>query len=996
MAALPGGIVTFLFTDIEGSTRLWEHEPDLMWAAVARHNELLDAAISEHRGFHFKTIGDAFQAAFASPVDALHAVVDAQKRFAAESWEGIGPIRVRMALHCGPAHPVEGDYLAPCLNRLSRMMSTGYGGQVLLSSLIRRRVESALPEGVSLRDLGSHRLRDLLEPERITQAVIEGVPSSFPPLKSLERHPTNLPIQPNPLVGRTNEIQEVTELLRDETVRLVTLTGIGGTGKTRLALQVAAEMIDEFQDGVYFVDLAPLSDAESVIPEIMTTLGIPETDGSSLHETLVSSLRDEHLLLILDNFEHVLEAAVDVAALLERCPKVSIIVTSRAALHLRAEYVRPVSPLETPNPRRSPSLSELAKHDAVSLFVQRASMADASFALTAANAPVIAAICNHLDGIPLALELAAARIRTIPPESLLERLDRRLDLLTMGARDLPARHRTLRATIEWSYSLLTPQAQALFTTLAVFAGGFDLSAVARILALLGLLEDDPLDGVTALVDCSLVRRADTARGEIRYSMLETLREFGLEQLRRSGDLDQVQDAHAVWCLGLTQQADSMLTGPEQSVWLDRLELEHDNVRAALSWSDANGDHPKQVALASSLVRFWMIRGHLNEGRRWLDEALQTFAASPTSYVQIGAMIGAGHLAYAQGAFGVASDRYQVALEAARVMSHREYEAILLNALGNIEFAAGNLDQANRLYTESVELSESIDDPHHRANALGNLGAVAHFRGETQVAMARYHECLKLWHTLGNTEGTLVMLQNLLILLAPFPEHASRAHVYGEECLRLSRTLGDQRSEALTLTGLAIVAHVEGNLTMARELHQRSLDLYTALNDQDGVGRAVSNLGLVAIDAGDLSGARDLLLRSLALNRELEVTDGVATALEGLAAVANDESHPELAARLIGAAAGLRLDMKVAIPGEMQQQHTRVVTELKARLGARFALERQRGETMTLDDLIADVRSPNIPGEREHGPGNAVEITLREIDTLLPDGLERPLRAESLT
>lgn len=992
MAHMPSGIVTFLFTDIEGSTRLWEHEPDLMWAAVTRHNELLDEVIEGHRGVHFKTIGDAFQAAFASPVDALRAVVDAQRRFDVETWEGIGPLRVRMALHCGPAHPVDGDYLAPCLNRLSRMMSTGYGGQVLISDLIRRRVASSLPDGVSLRDLGSHRLRDLLEPERITQVVIDGLPDAFPPLKSLELHPTNLPIQPNPLVGREREIEEIMGMFRRDSIRLVTLTGIGGTGKTRLALQVGAEMLDEFQDGVYFIDLATVPDPANVVPAIAMDLGIPETTGSSLRDTLFAHLGDKSLLLMLDNFEHVLEAGSDVTGILERCPNVRILITSRAALRLRAEYARAIPPLEVPDPRDLPSLADLAEIDAVFLFVQRAMVADPGFELTEANAADVATICARLDGIPLAIELAAARIRAIPPGSLLERLDRRLEILTDGAQDLPERQRTLRATIEWSFDLLTPDAQTLFRLLAVFAGGFSLEAVGAMQEALGGPELDPLDGVTTLVDRSLVRRVDTPEGEPRYTMLETLREFGTGLLERDGGVDDVRDAHAGWCLALAETADGQLTGPEQSTWLERLELEHDNLRAALAWTE--GRHDRNVRLATALVRFWLIHGHLTEGRHWVDAAITSFGGTPSDAVQIAAMTGSGHLAFAQGAFGAARERYARSLEAARSLHQERYEATLLNALGNVELAAGNLDEAKSLYSQSVHLSESLGDLHQRANALGNLGAVAHFQGETEEALSRYHECLRLWHELGNVQGTLIMLQNLLNLLAPFPEHADRARVYGEECFRLSRQLGDRQSEALTLSGLAIVSHVAGDYGTARSLHQQSLDLYTALNDADGIGRATTNLGLVALDEGDFARASDLLLTSLRIKIENGDPDGIAIDLEGLAGVTANQDKPEVAARILGAAERLRDEAHVTIPAEMVQRQERIVADLKKTLGERYKAGIALGHEMSIDELIEEVtRQFTSPASRSL---SVLETALGQIDDLLPSATGPPSRPRSGT
>src|SRR5215207_8246865 len=479
MPELPSGTVTFLFTDIEGSTRLWERDPDAMRAAVARHDDLLGSAVQDHHGFLYKHVDDAVQAAFLRPTDALSAALTAQRALAEECWAETGPLRVRMALHAGEASPDPlGDYhQVACLNRLARLLAAGHGGQILLTEVVRHQVGGVLPTGVSLIDLGKHRLRDLLEPEQVSQAVIAGLPDHFPPLKSLERHPTNLPIQPNPLVGREAELVTLSDLLMHEDVRLVTLTGVGGTGKTRLALQVAADLLDRFDDGAFFVDLAPLADPAFVLPTIAATLGIREAGDRSLRDSLVAYLTGKHLLLLLDNFEHLLAASSVVADLLAACAELKVLATSRAPLHVRAEREFPVPAMALPDPAGPPALHRLAEVAAVTLFVQRAQAAKPDFALTAENAAAVADLCVRLDGLPLAIELAAARVKLLPLPALLTRLERRLPVLTGGPRDLPARQRTLRDTIAWSHDLLSPQEQTLFRQLSVFAGGATLEAV---------------------------------------------------------------------------------------------------------------------------------------------------------------------------------------------------------------------------------------------------------------------------------------------------------------------------------------------------------------------------------------------------------------------------------------------------------------------------------------------------------------------------------------
>lgn len=707
MAAMPSGTVTFLFTDIQGSTRLWEHDAAAMWLSLERHNAVLHGAIVSHGGYHFKTVGDAYQAAFPDPSSALAAAVDAQRVLAAEPWAATGPILVRMAIHCGEAYPVGNDYLAPCLNRLARLLATGYGGQILLSEAVRRETEGALPSGVTFLALGRHRLRDLLEPEYVTQVAIAGLPDRFPPLKSLERHPTNLPIQPNPLVGRERELAEIGAMLDRTDVRLVTLTGMGGTGKTRLALQAAAEMLDDHEDGVFFVRLAEATDAQSVLLAIANELGIRQSGGESVYDAIVAYLAERQLLVLLDNFEQALEAAPVVSLLLAACPRLTAIVTSRARLGLQGEYEYPVEPLATPDVNHLPAVAALAGVGAVLLFTQRAAAASVGFRLEETNAWSVAAICARLDGLPLAIELAAARVKLLPLQAILHRLAKRLDLLTGGGRDLPERQRTLRATIQWSYGLLDEAQQTLFRRLAVFAGGFSLEAAGAVANGSGAPDVDVLDGVTALADHSLVRPVTGPNGEPRFVILETLREFGLERLEAAGDAQAVRQAHAAWFLEFTETAFPQLSAPDQAVWLQRLEAEHDNLRLALDMTVDSADDTG-LRLAGALWPFWYIRGHLTEGRSWLERAL---AGNPqsASIARAGALIGDGTMAYVQGALRPAAERFEESLDLFRRLENGRGIAHALNNLGTVTEAQGDLQQAALRYEEALALFRELDD-----------------------------------------------------------------------------------------------------------------------------------------------------------------------------------------------------------------------------------------------------------------------------------------------
>jgi len=529
---LPIGTVTFLFTDIEGSTRRWEQHRDTMPDALARHDAIVRQSIESHQGGIFRTVGDAFCAAFARATDALLAALAAQRALHAAPWGATGPLRVRMALHTGAVEVRDGDYVGQPLNRIARLMAAGYGGQVLLSRVSQELVRDNLPPDAVLRDLGTHQLKDLSAPEQIYQLTTPDLPADFPPLKTLNAHATNLPAQPTSLIGREQEVAAVCTLLRRPAVRLLTLTGAGGIGKTRLGLQVAAELLDEFRDGVYFIALASLSDSTLVPATIAQTLGLRESASVPLHTLLHDYLRDKQLLLLLDNVEQISGAGAGVADLLTVAPRLKVLMTSRVALHLYGEHEYVVPALALPDLKHLPPLERLTQYEAVRLFIERSQASKADFAVTHANAPAIAEICARLDGLPLAIELAAARSKYFAPQALLARLEHRLQVLTGGAVNLPSRHQTLRNTIAWSYHLLEQGEQVLFRRLGVFVGGCALEAVEAVCNVGGDLPLDVVNGLPALVDKSLLQQAEGVDGAPRFAMLETIREYALDSVGR--------------------------------------------------------------------------------------------------------------------------------------------------------------------------------------------------------------------------------------------------------------------------------------------------------------------------------------------------------------------------------------------------------------------------------------------------------------------------------
>ncbi|MBA2597310.1 MAG: hypothetical protein H0V00_11880 [Chloroflexia bacterium] len=823
---VPRGTVTFLFTDIEGSIALWERDQAAMRSAVERHFALLDAAIAAHGGYRFAEIGDAVQAAFATAGDALAAAIAAQRAIVAEPWQLPHPILVRMALHTGEAIPdAAGDYhQVPALNRLSRLMAVAHGGQILLTHAARQLAADGLDESVALRDLGEHRLRDLLQPEQIWQALAAGLPADFPPLRSLERHATNLPVQLTPLIGRTADVERIVALVEEEDCRLVTLVGPGGTGKTRLALAAAAELLDTFPDGVWFVDLAPLVDPALLLPAIAATLGVRETNVPHLVDALVAFLAPKRLLLLLDNFEQIIPAAPHLATLLLGCPRLDIIVTSREPLQLQAEHLMPVSPLRLPDSGVPPALAELARVPAVDLFVQRAQAIVPSFVLTEGNAAAVAEICRRLDGLPLAIELAAARIRLLPPRALLARLEHTLPFLTGGARDAPERQRTLRDTIAWSHALLSPEEQTLFRRLGAFAGGWTMEAAEFVVAGDTPSPLDVFTGLAALVDKSLVRQSGDAAGEPRFGLLATIREFAVEQLAASAESDTIRARHAGYFVTLTETIANDLWQSTAPRLLDRLAEEQGNNRAALDWLDSQGELERCLRLAGGLGWFWVIRGAGTEGRSWLERAVAPIEAVALP-VRAWALMWAGTLALMQGevATGLKLAEASVALWRA----HGEPTFGLPAALVIVGRAAGQLgdpDRAIALLEEGLDVARSLHHTFLIVLVLENLAGIALVRDDLERAKTLLAEAAPLRRSIdGPTWG------------APY-----------------------------SLSTQAEIARREGNLAQALEHHQESIAISYERDDKRfvvggliGTANIAAALG-AAEDAARLLGAAEKL------------------------------------------------------------------------------------------------------------------------------------------
>jgi predicted ATPase/class 3 adenylate cyclase len=788
-AALPSGTVTFLFTDIEGSTRLLQRLGHDYARVLGEHQALLRIAWSTHGGAEIDTAGDGFFVAFASAPEAVAAAADATRALAEHAWPEDVPLQVRIGLHTGTPQLVGDHYVGLDVHRAARIAAAGHGGQVLLSQTTRDLTKHALPEGVTLRDVGAHRLKDLQESEPLYQLVLPGLPANFPSLKTLDTFQHNLPLQPTPLLGREEQVAAVCSLLRRNLVRLVTLTGPGGIGKTRLSIQVAAELVEDFADGVWSVRLSRLVDPDLVLPTVSQTLGLKDQGRQPIAETLREYLRSRQLLLVLDNFEQVVAAAPEVGALLEASAGLKVLATSRIPLRLRGErvYAVPSLPLAALGETYTPE--QLTQYAAVALFIERARDARSNFVMTSANAPAIAEVCARLDGLPLAIELAAARVRVLPPEALLARLPAQLKLLTGGARDAEERQQTMRATIAWSKALLKPAERVLFRRLAVFVGGCTLEAAEEVCAAsdgdepLGI---DVLEGLSALVDHSLVQQREED-GEPRFSMLHVIREFALEQLEASGEAEALHRAHAAYFVAVVKQ--SNILGPEGPWWLAELERDHDNVRAALAWARERGEAEIGLQLAAGVALYWVFTRRLREGARWLEEMLALEDA---------------HAARAASSGGTRSR--EVLLARAGALSY----------LGTQVGDAGNLEQSDALFREVEEISRSTGEMGSLGIAYNFLAMHALARGDVAHGQALVEEALAVARQWGPVYPMIVISQNFVLpLLAA--GNIERAATLAEESLNLARRSGSPVLEVVAHTSLAAVAVHRGDGARAQEL-----------------------------------------------------------------------------------------------------------------------------------------------------------------------------------
>jgi predicted ATPase/class 3 adenylate cyclase len=732
MPELPTGTVTFLFTDLEGSTRLWEEHPDAMRDALARHDDILRSAVEKRSGHVVKTTGDGLHAAFTTAHDAVAAAVDAQRALGDEPWPLPDPLRIRMGLHTGEADLRDGDYYGPAVNRAARIAAVAHGGQIICSRATEELLRDALANGVELRDLGDHQLRDLARPEHVFQVRADGLRADFPPLRSLDAFPGNLPLRPTSFVGRDGDVAKVATSL--ERSPIVTITGVGGVGKTRLALQVAAEIIPHYEGGAWLCELATADSATSLVQIVAVTLGVPLRSGLDPVDSIVEFLKAKRLLLVLDNCEHLIEPA---GALAERvvhtCPDVRIIATSREGLAVEGEQVRPLRSLAVPEDAHD--LATIASSAAVMLFVERAQAAHAGFELREVDGPAVAEICRRLDGIPLAIELAAARVVAMAPAEIAGLLDERFRLLTGGRRTAVERHQTLRATVDWSYSMLDARDRAVFDRLGVFAGTFDAEAAAAVASGDGIERFDVLDALSDLVAKSLVIAELTDGGTTRYSMLETLRQYARERLDESGASDDVRRRHASYYADLSEQLAPGLFSADEIATRSRIQVELDNLRAAVGWAldrESRDDNELGVRIPAA----FFTEGAMGRAAGTSDWAIRAlpFVDSTTPERRYKILCAVAWDAHAQAQIERCMELSLAVL--AEPIPETAYPTSAHLSLAGAYAFQRNIEEAARLVQEALELADARGAPDWvKANALA-VGAM-HKLGNDELESGRH-------------------------------------------------------------------------------------------------------------------------------------------------------------------------------------------------------------------------------------------------------------------
>jgi predicted ATPase/class 3 adenylate cyclase len=909
------GTLTFLFTDLEGSTRLWEKYPEAMQAALAQHDALLREAVESNGGRLIKGTGDGIHAAFETALGGACAALAAQDALRRERWEMIAPasLRVRMGLHTGEAESRGGDYFGSTLNRAARLMSLAHGGQILLSNTASELVREQLPGEMSLRDLGEHRLKDLVRPEHVFQLEHPSLEADFPPLASLDAFPNNLPIQLTSFVGRERELREARERLAS--ARLLTLIGPGGTGKTRLSLQLAAEVLPEYRDGVWLVELAPLSDPDLIVPTIAAIFHVRRQMEMSIEENLLNFLRAKQLLLILDNCEHMVEACARITDLfLRTSPRMKILASSREALGISGEAVFRVPSLSLPDAVHI-TPEALAESESAQLFIERARAVDPKFTLTAKNATAVAQICSRLDGIPLAIELAAARAGVFSAEQIAARLDDRFKLLTGGSRTALPRQQTLRAMIDWSHETLSEGERALFRRLSVFAGGWTFEAAEAVCADL-----EVLDLLPQLVNKSLVMAEDEAAGK-RYRFLETIRQYARDKLLEAGEAEEVRNLHMDYFLHLAERAGPMMDTAEMAMWTPVLEAEYDNSRAAFEWS-LDHDVNASLRFVGSLGYFWFRRGHGAEGIQWAEEAFARARQLPVP--QEG--------------------------EAAR--QEMAVRTRALQATSFLYYSQGDSRGAVEMAEACIALARELGDRSVLGSALAMAGTAKAFTGDAAGAIAYAEEAIPLLRALGEELGLSMALGMMAQVMGMVKGDFKAAEALEQESLDVLNEGTHPWSTAMGYFASGRGAMFRGDYATARERFARCLPTFQRMGDPHRVCMIQSELAHMDRYEGRYKQAEQTYHETLPVWQKLGHRAAIAHQLECFAFLAIRRDAPERAARLFGAAEALREKINIVMSPMEHVEYGKEVAALRASLDEEaFTSAWAAGRAMTMEAAI---------------------------------------------
>lgn len=947
LPALPTGTVTFLMTDIEGSTTLWEKAGDAFHSALSSHHALLRREFRRHGGQEMKEAGDSFLVVFGSVGDALACAIACQRSLDAQPWpDETGTLRVRMALHTGDVELEAGEYHGLMLHCVARMLSAAHGGQTLCSEATAGLLKRDLDPQVLLKDLGVWRLRDVEEPERLFQAVYPKMAlQEFPPLNASPAHRAHLPLQFTRFFGREAEIARIVEILTSPQTRLLTLTGPGGTGKTRLCLEAAGRFSETFAGAIWFVPLADLSDPGLIPQTILQALNLPLTGSQEPLEQLVAALTNHSTVLLLDNFEQLIAGGAErVQSLLSRVPTLQCLVTSRQTLGLPGEEEFAVAPLPTPNGSDTPE--RLSVFESVRLFVDRAQNAKPDFRITNSNAPAVAELCDRLEGMPLAIELAAARALVLTPSQMLVQLGSRFEFLVSRKRGIAERQRTLRATMDWSYRLLASDLQRFFARLCMFRGGWTPEAAEAVCE-----EPLALDMLAQLRECSLVSTQESESG-IRFRMLESLREYGSEQMTAE-ERTHVERRRAEYFLALVEEAEPHLSGPRQVVWLDRLEADHDNLRAALKWCQEVADDTETgLRLAGSLWRFWDTRGYLSEGWNHLHAALSKKGVVGRTSARAKALEGAGRAAYYQNVYGHAQSLFNESLTICRELEDKRGIAYSLTNLGIIAKELGDYAQARILQEESLVIWRETEEKEGIAFALFNLGIVAVLQGENASARSRQEESLAMYRALGDKKGIALTLYNLGEILGTQGDDESAVRLC-EESLTTFQELGYKAGIGFSYHYLGVLAEYRGDYPMARLLYTECLPLWRELGIKSQIAWALHGLGFVACQQGDYVAARTFLKDCLVAFRKIRYTSGMVRTLERFAGLAVAQRQMAPAGQLLAASENLREAMGAPLSLVEQPERNRNIDAIRTVLDDdEFAAAWAEGHAMTLDQAIA--------------------------------------------